>query len=242
MAFATKTDFSGLVAKSDGALLIRDDNPNESQEVYRPTGQDGSYVATEVYGDDASPANNFALAKDLSLEIKLGAITTVSTKKYALESVTVSTTGGSAPTISATSQLVESAATDASVCLYDVGTLNVSKRHHAQILMDAFTLSGAGCQLTSCTATIAATVNKDKVEGEVVSSDIVNGLITVTGEILATGTTAPTVTAASGWTLTKKPVAANPEAAYKTYSFEVTKNLTKTEPTATAAAAAAPAA
>lgn len=233
MAFATKTDFTGLVAKSNGALLLRDDNPNHSNEVYEDTGTDGSIIVTEPYGEDAAPTNNFALAKDLELEVKLGAITTVNNQKFALESVSITTTGGSAPTISATSQLVEDGATDANSCVYDVGTIEVLKRHHAQILLDAFSFTGAGCELTTTTTTIGCTVNKDKLVGAVVSSDVVSGQIVVTGEILATGTAEPEITAGEGWTLvTLKPNAANPETAKKRFSFEVRKNLTKTTPTA----------
>lgn len=236
MAFATKTDFTGLAAKSNGALLLRDDNPNHSNEVYEDTGTDGSIIVTEPYGEDAAPTNNFALAKDLSLAVKLGAITTVNSQKFALEQIVITTTGGSAPTISANSQLVESDASDATSCFYDVGTLTLLKRHHAQILLNAFSFTGTGCELTTTTTTIRCTISKDKVVGAVVSSDPVSGQITVTGEILATGTAEPVITAGTGWTLvTLKPNAANPETAKKRFTFEVRKNLTKTTPAPAAA-------
>lgn len=235
MAFATKTDFSGLAANPaiGSSLTICDDAQNLSVETYAPQGQDGSIVAIEVYGEDEAPTNNFAVKADIDADdgdVKLNSVTTVGGKKYALESFEITTGAGVAPSISATSQLVESTATDATQCLYEVPAFALSTKHHAQILFSAFTLTGTGCELTACNASLGGTINKDKVEGVIVGSDINSGLITVSGTILQTGTTAPTITPATGWKLTQPPNCTNPEAQYKSYAFELQKPLVKTHP------------
>lgn len=234
MAFQTKTDFCGLTDITELAqlLLVRDDNENKTSETYQPQGQDGSIIATEVFGEDSAPTNSYGLKGDINLaagKIKLNKITEVDGKKFALETITISTSGGSPVAISATCQEIEAGANDNGQCHYSVPALVLSKKHHAQILFGAFTLTGAGCSLTECAATIGGSISKDKVEGVKVSSDINSGLITVTGTVLQTGSTAPTITAntADGWVLTAPPTCANAESVYKTYTFTVTKALAK---------------
>lgn len=231
MAFQNKIDYSGLTDLVTG-LSLRDDNSNDSVETYFPTGQDGSYVAGEVYGNDSAPTNALALTANITHTagtIKLGKITTVgegsSAKKYMLERVTINTAGGQPVSVSATSQLVESGATDD--CLYSVPAFSLTKKHHAQDIFSALTLTGTGCEFTSLTANIGCSIGKDKLVGNVISSDIGQGVIEITGTILQTGATAPTLSAATGWVISQPPTATNPETSYKTWSFTVRKNLAK---------------
>lgn len=235
MAFQAKTDYSGLASNSavGSSLTIRDDAQNLSVENYSPQGQNGDIVAIEVYGEDEAPSNSFGVNADIEADdgdIELNAITVVSTKNYALESFEITTGAGAAPTLSATSQLIESGATDAKQCKYEVPAFTLSTKHHAQVLFSAFTLTGTGCTLTACNATVGGTINKDKVEGVIIGSDINSGLVTVSGTVLQTGSTVPTLAAASGWKLTQPLNCTNPEAQYKSYAFELQLALVKTEP------------
>lgn len=234
--FAQKIDYCGLTAITElaAALLIRDDNENGSVEKYQPNGGDGSFLGTEVFGQDSAPTNAYGLKADLNLaagKIKLNKITTVDGKNYALESIEIATAGGSAVKISATCQEIEAGATDAAQAHCSVPALKLSKLHIAQILFDAFTLTGTGCTLTECKATIGSTINKDKVEGVKISSDINSAVITVSGTILQSGSTAPTIEAATGWVITQPLNRTNPESAYKSYAFELQLVLPKTQPT-----------
>ena len=236
MAFAPKTDYCGLAA-IDANILVRDDAENTSQEKYQPTGQNGGYCDLEVYGEDAAPTNSYAIKGDIDLDagdIKLNSIVTVgqdeNARKFALESIEIGTSGGSAPTLSATSQRVESDADAAAACYAEVPALKLSKRHHAQILFDAFTLSGERCELTTCKATVGGTVGKDKLAGDTIGSDLNSASIKVSGTVLQIGSAVPTITPAQGWTLTQKPTCTNPETAKKEYSFELEMNLPIIDP------------
>lgn len=235
MAFQTKTDYSGLTSVIGSSIVLRDDNPNDSIETYFPTGQDGSYVAGEVYGPDSAPTNSFGVKSTIEVDdgdIKLGKVTTVgegaSAKKFKLESIEIVTAGGSVVTFSATSQEVEADATDD--CVYEVPAFTLTTKQHAQDIFSALTLTGTGCEFTNLRARIVCTVGKDKVAGAKISSDIGQGMIEITGTILQTGTTAPTLAIASGktgWVISQPPTAPTPEAAYKEWSFTVRKNLVK---------------
>lgn len=237
MAFAPKTDFGGLSA-IDPNILVRDDAENTSQEKYQPTGQKGQFCDLEVYGEDQAPTNTYAIKGDLDLDdgdIKIGAIKTIgegaAAKKYALESFEIGTAGGTPPTLSATSQLVESGA-DASTMPYAaIPAFKLRKRHHAQILFAAFTLAGTGCELISCNARCGGTIGKDKLVGVPIGSDVNSVSIVVSGTILQFGDTAPTLNPATGWKVTQKPTCTNPEAAKKEYAFELEKNLVIVDPT-----------
>ena len=87
MAFAVKTDYCGLIAATTPStqdavspLVIRDATENVSVEKYQPQGADGSFVGTEIYGQDSAPSNSYGLRADLKLEdgaIKLNKVTTV---------------------------------------------------------------------------------------------------------------------------------------------------------------------
>jgi len=241
MAFANKTDFCGLVAATtpsggSAVLVIRSANENATAEKYQPQGQDGSFLATEVFGADSAPSNAYGLKANLSAAagaIKLNKVTVIGTgdnaKNYALESLTIKTSAGAAPTVDATCQEIEAGATDAAQCHYSVPAFAVTTKHHAQDIFSALVLSGSGCSFTELSATIGGSINKDKVEGVKISSDINSGVITITGTVLQTGDTAPTlgVTSNAGWVITGPLNCTNPEAAYKSYSFEVQKVLAK---------------
>lgn len=233
MGFETKTDYCGLTSIAE-TLLVRDDNENATTETYQPNGGNGEILGIEAFGDDSVPSNNYGIpSPGVSFDdgdIKLNSLTTVGGKKFALESISIQT-GPSTPTLSATSQEVEAAASANNQCVFALPAFSISSKHHAQILFGAFTLSGQGANLTACGATATCQIDKDKVEGVKIASDAISGLITVTGTILVKGSTVPTLTAATGWTRTRFSCA-NPESQWKNYSFELVYPLTKTEPSA----------
>jgi hypothetical protein len=237
MAFAKKTDYCGL-SKLSTSIVVRDDALNGSVEKYQPMGQDGSFdQGTEVFGEDTAPSNSYALkAPGVEFkdgDIKLNEVTEVDEKSYALESFEIETAAGSAVKMTAKSKEIESD-TDATVqCKYPIPAFKISTKQRAQILFAAFTLSGKGCTLTACKASIGGSINVDKVAGVKISSDINSGIITVTGTILRSANVAesesPVITPAEGWILTNPPAPTenNPETEYPTYEFELQLPLAK---------------
>lgn len=235
MAIPAKTDYCGLATTFADSLVPVSDEENPSPSKYQPQGQDGSFIATEVYGEDAAPTNAYKLKADIDADegdLVLNSVTTIDGKKYALEQVSISTSGGAAPAISATCRRVEAGATDEANCLYEIPAFVLKTLQHAQDIFSALTLTGSGCVFTQLDAVIGCTVNPESANGILIASDANSGVITITGTILQSGTTAPTLAAATGWTITQAPACSNPENQYKSYSFEVQKILAKTAPTA----------
>jgi hypothetical protein len=237
MSFLVKKDFCGFSKKSD-KILVRDHQLNGSVEKYQPQGQDGSFdQGTEVFGEDTAPSNSYGIkAPGVEFndgDIKLGEVTVIDEKSYALESFEIETAAGSAVKMTAKSKEIESD-TDATVqCKYPIPAFKISTKQRAQILFAAFTLSGKGCSLTNCKVVGGGSINVDKIAGAKISSDINSGILTVTGTILRSanveGNEAPSVTPADGWVLTQppEPTENNPETEYPTYEFELQKPLVK---------------
>lgn len=243
MAFAVKKDYSGLSTKYSGSLVIRNDNPNLSGEEYKPTGQYGDFIEHEQYGLDGSPTNDFAVVKDIDTaanSLEIGAITTVEVadygiKKFELERVRISTAGGSEPTVSATSKLVEDDATDANSSKYKIPAFKLLKRHCAQDIFNAFEFSG-DVDLVSADYDIGGTVDPTRVAGVTLASDIKEGQIVITANFLRTGADSATysVAAKEGWKMQEVISPDNQETSKPTFSVIFTMILTKTEPSAAA--------
>ena len=241
MAFAPKIDFSGLGTLFTNNLAIRSDNPNFSSEEYKPTGQHGDFIELEEFGLDASPANSFAVIKDIVAEpgkLTLGTVRSVTAggytdKKYALESVTINTTGGAEPTLDATSKMVEDSADTASSSTYSIPAFTLRKRHCAQDIFDAIKSVTGPAEMTACSTEIGCKVQPTKVAGVILASDVKEGQIVVTASFLRKGSDFSTpivVTPADGWTVKEVVSPDNPETSKPTVQFTLTKLLTKSEP------------
>ena len=253
--FQIKVDFCGLIAATtpsgQGAtpcLVIRSDDENASTEKYQPNGQNGGFAGTEVYGADSAPSNAYGIKAKITATdgmIKLGKIVSITegtgqsavTKKYALEKVSISTGGGQIPTLTASCQEVESDCDVAKMPYFAIPAFVLDKAQVAQDIFGVIKIEGDGCELTKADYEFACTVQKDKVEGVKIASDINSGVITLSGTILQTKSNKPVLSVdeeepgESGWVITQAPDRKNPEAAYKNYEFEMQLVLEKEYPT-----------
>jgi len=108
--------------------------------------------------------------------------------------------------------------------------ITLSPRHKAQILAGAFTLTGTGCNLTSCSLSVRANITRATVSGDTVAHDVSGAEIVVSGTVQQTGDTKPTIAAAEGWELTTPQSRENPDEGYIEWTFEATKAAASTEP------------
>ena len=231
MSFKPKTEPYGI---ADGTtLVITSVNGGESATNVEAIGQDGSIVANEVCGEVANPSAQLAVKADVTKTAgawKLGHVTTADTKSFALESIDINTSAGAAPTVSVSGKQVQASATDG--CTYSVPALSLSPKHHAQILFSAFTLTGTGCHLTAANYKIAGTVNVVTKDAVPISFDIVQGKIEVSVTVKQCGTTEPTLSAGTGFSVTSPLALTNPDADYATYTATLTCYLAKDTPAA----------
>jgi len=235
MAYSTKNDYCGLttaINPATGSALIelRSDNENASQSTYAPVGETGGVIGIEVYGHAATPSNVYALKGQITAtegKIKLGAVQTINTKKFRLTSVKFTTAANSAVGISAAAVMVEDAAVNNDAKNYVVPAFTLDTAHVAQDIFSAFSVTGTGANLIACDAEAKLDADIDTLVGEPISNGVGNALLVVSGTILVKGDIVPTiaVTTDSGFVVTKAPTCDNPETAYKSYAFEITKPL-----------------
>lgn len=228
MSWETKTDFCGLA--EDGKLICKGSNENKSMQTLEKNGRLGQIAAAKYFATVAAPSCEYTIAaKVTKTGVKLGAITSVDGKKFALQSISIKTTAGSEPTFSGTSQQVEDGA-DASKCNYfTVPEFSIDPDEIAQELFSAFTLTGSDCELTDCGAEISCTVNTSKVNGYPFASDVVGGKIVVSLTVGQYGETAPTVVPADGWQISAPMTSSDPDSDMPTWTCSLTKPLVKTK-------------
>lgn len=246
MSWDKKEDYCGLEVEKK--LICKASNQNRGLQTLEKNGRLGQIAATRYFADVGAPSCDYTVAAALELAaLKLGAITVVDGRNYALQSISVKTSAGAEPTFSATSQQVEDAATKANANTFDVPELSLSPDEIAQFLFGAFTLADdveegepatATCELTECGAEISCTVGTSKVNGYPVASDVTGGKIVVSLTIGQYGTVKPKVTPADGWKLSSALTCSDPDSDMPTWTCALSKPLVKTMATATQNAAA----
>ena len=193
------------------------------------TDERGDIVARDLAGERISPSAvyNVKAAGDLSLV--LGSVNTVETMAVVLLGCEISTSAASAPEVTLSGESIQADGKASSTV--ELPAITLSPRHKAQILAGAFTLAGAGCNLTSCSLSARANITRATKSGDTVTHDVSGTEIVVSGTVQQTGATAPTITAAEGWELTTPQSKANPDEGYIEWTFEATKAaLASTEP------------
>lgn len=227
MSWDSKNDYCGIA--TDG-LVCKAQNDNGSAQYLEKPGQHGEIAATKMYGAVLAPSCEYTVEKDVTLaNIELGKIVSGEDgKKFALQTVSIGTSAGGEPTVSASSVQVEDAATDGNSNHFSVPSFYLSKDEVAQILFSAFTLTGASCELTECGAEISCNVGTHLVNGYPRASDVANGKIVVTATIGQYGTAKPAVSPAEGWDVSAPLSSSDPDADYPVWTVSLTKTLEKT--------------
>lgn len=188
----------------------------------------GDIIARDLAGERISPSAEYVVKAAGNFVPVPGSVNTVDSEVIALTGVEITTTAGAAPSVKLNGESLQTGATVSSTVT--IGNIALSPRHKAQILMSAFTLSGTGCKLTSCSASITAKLTRATVAGETVAHDVSGCEAVVKGTVVQTGATEPTITAGEGWDLTTPASHTNPDEGYIEWTFEATKAFSSTEP------------
>lgn len=107
-SFQDKVDHFGLSAT--GPVVIISNNDGASNEYNEYHAQDGSFIDHIVYGEKEEPSDEAELTGDWAISadtLKLGAVTSVDSKKFALGEVDIETTAGELPSITASGKQVQ---------------------------------------------------------------------------------------------------------------------------------------
>lgn len=226
MSFQTHTDYFGLSTATGSAFVITDSAENKTAQTANGRDEKGDVVAFEVFGETIAPSCSYVLkANGNTGTFKIGSPITVDSKKVTITNVSISTSAGSPPKIDVSGEEIP-ADTSHSDCTYTIPSASIIVCHHAQILWNAFTLSGTGCYLTDANYVASGTLTKAQKDGETVAFDISDGQLTATVTIQQTGTTEPTLTAGTGWVITSPLTSSRADASLKTWTATVSKYLT----------------
>lgn len=232
MSFKEKVDYFSLA--DAGNLVLVSAAEGRTAQVVEAQGQDGSVVASEVFGETRAPSCEYKLKAAYSSAagaLKLGGVSSVTSektpRKFALVSISISTGAGAEPTLSASGEQVEDGATDG--CVYGVPAFSLETKHHAQILFGAFSVGGEGCHLTQADYGISAELAKATKDGECLAFDVTNGRIEASLTVKQCGANAPTITPGEGWKITAPLSETNPDSDYPTFAATLVKYLAKAD-------------
>jgi len=228
MAFKTKTDPFGIASTT---CVVKSTSDGNSGSIAEARDENGNIVDQTAYGDRMAPSAEYALKAETTFDsIKLGGVSTYKNKRVVLTNFTVNTSAGGEPTVSASGEEIETETTGTCPAAFTVPSFSLGVCHHAKTLFSAFTLAGTGCYLNSANYTAACENGTAQVEGEVVAHGVYGAYLEATLEIVATGSTAPTVTPGTGWAISSPLAETNPDADYPTYSITLRKPLTMDTP------------
>lgn len=222
MSFAKEqTDYFGLGSNS---IICVSSDENKSAQVAQARNEKGDVVAQEIYGEMMSPSCSYVLKADGEISTqRLGDVSTSGTKKFTLTSLSIDTSAGSPPSITASGEEVPQ--TSHNDCYYTIPSATIEVCHHAQILWSAFTLSGSGCYLTQASYTASCGLTKATKDGETIAYDVTDGVLEVSITIVQSDDAEPSITAGTDWEITGPLSCSNPDADYPTWTATLTMNL-----------------
>lgn len=204
-------------------IILVSSTENRSSQTAQAQDSKGDVVAEEIFGETSAPTCNYVIKADTQLgSLKIGKATGLD-NKYTVSSITINTSAGTPPTIEASGEEIPQSTHDD--CWYNIPAATLEVCHHAQVLFNAFTLTGTGCYLTQANYVCSGDLTKATKNGETVSWDIANGQVKASLTIVAIGDGAPVVTPGADWTITGPLTLDQADASYNSYTCELTMNL-----------------
>ena len=207
---------------------VRSANENRSGSTAECPNSLGDITHRDQYADRVAPSAEYVLEADVDELPDLGTVVTIGNNKVAINSITVKTSKGAAPTASVSGVQVSSDATTkrTSSC----GEIALSARHRAQDILGLLG-SSTPTTLTEATFTFTCDITLADPKGSIANFDVSNGKVVAsythtTGD--GTTVSAPSVT--GNTKVVSAPVSKDsPENDYTTTTYAVTDTLTGTD-------------
>jgi len=229
MARGATTDYAGLAGtelkltgSDQGGTISQAEAPDER----------GDIIARDTFEELYNGTSDYSVCADFDVAagIIMGTLIDGDTDPdRVLTGFNISTGAGTPPTVSASTEQVPTGSAEGYTYATPAQTLLAA--HRAQILFGAFTYSGTGCHLISCSATGSVNLSRAVDEdAETCAWDVQNAKIEVTAEITKSAATALTFGAESGWTVTSPLTLVQVNSDYEKYSVTLTKSLTAIAP------------
>jgi len=237
-------DYFGLVAQSNPKLKVKSSAENRSKQSASGANSYGDIKVVDSYGETSEPSAEYDVIADMTQATfpKLGTVSTVAgiEKPVVFGSVTINTSNGANPTVSASGSMVQTGA--ATLREYTLPTMSLTARHRAQDFLGAVTISKVSGQTTaaasdvddygleSVSATFPIEITKAMPKGEVVNYDLHGGTATATYTMNWYAATAPVIALSAaattaGYTISTPVSKADPEGGYTQYTWTVSLPL-----------------
>ena len=207
---------------------VRSANENRSGSTAECPNSLGDITHRDQYADRVAPSAEYVLEADVDELPDLGTVVTIGNNKVAINSITVKTSKGAAPTASVSGVQVSSDATTKRT--YSCGEIALSARHRAQDILGLLG-SSTPTTLTEATFTFTCDITLADPKGSIANFDVSNGKVVAsythtTGD--GTTVSAPSVT--GNTKVVSAPVSKDsPENDYTTTTYAVTDTLTGTD-------------
>lgn len=207
---------------------VRSANENRSGSTAECPNSLGDITHRDQYADRVAPSAEYVLEDDVDKLPDLGTVVTIGNNKVAINSITVKTSKGAAPTASVSGVQVSSDATTKRT--YACGTINLTARHRAQDILGLLG-STTPTTLTEATFTFSCDITLADPKGSIANFDVSNGKVVAsythtTGD--GSAVSAPSVTGNAK--VVSAPVSKDsPENDYTTTTYAVTDSLTGTD-------------
>lgn len=207
---------------------VRSSNENRSGSTAECPDSLGDITHRDSYADRIAPSAEYVLEDNVVELPDLGTVVTIGNNKVAINSITVKTSKGAAPTASVSGVQVSSDATTKRT--YACGTINLTARHRAQDILGLLG-STTPTTLTEATFTFSCDITLADPKGAIANFDVSNGKVVAsythtTGD--GSAVSAPSVTGNAK--VVSAPVSKDsPENDYTTTTYAVTDSLTGTD-------------
>lgn len=245
-------DYFELETATDAALKLKSSAENRSIQTATGANTYGDTVAVDQYGEVAAPSAEYDVVAEVEHDpsasattlVTLGTVATVTgiTNPVVLGSLSISTATGSAPSVSASGQEVQTGATQ--LRAYKLPAFTLSPRHRAQDFLGLCAIkkgsatadTGTDYGLSSVNANFPIEFTLAQPQGQLKNYDIHGGTATVDYTMNWYASTAPTIelTAAAtalGATSTIVKNRSDPDNGYTQYTWQISFPLVGEEVT-----------
>ena len=234
--FNAGIDYFGLEAGSSDKIKVKSSAENRSKQSTSGANSYGDAAVVDSWGETAAPSAEYDVVDAITQAAfpDLGSLTTITgmAGPVVLGTVTISTQNGSAPTVSASGQMVQAGATQ--LREYTLPDFALSARHRAQDFLglctfkiganDASDVEDYGLESVSATFPIEFSLAQPK--GNLATYDLHGGMATCQYTMNWYSATAPTIAlsdaaTALGATMSEPVSKASPEGGYTQYTWTV---------------------
>lgn len=234
--FNAGIDYFGLESGSSNKIKVKSSAENRSKQSTSGPNTYGDATVVDSWGETAAPSAEYDVIDEITQEELpvLGSLTEITgmAGPVALGTITINTSNGSAPTVSAAGQMVQAGAVQ--LREYTLPTFTLSPRHRAQDFIglcsikigttDASDVEDYGLESVSATFPIEFTLAQPK--GVLLGYDLHGGMATCQYTMNWYASTAPTIAlsaaaTALGATMSEPVSKACPEGGYTQYTWTV---------------------